>query len=118
MSFRLDLDPTTRHTIFSVLIGGVIRHTADVGLTQSIIQRYMALPSMSACLWATAIFVACTFFLNSVVCYCGFVAAAYYHDCDPISTGVSRVIRHLKERVPFGPHRVHSVCKKIDVKLV
>lgn len=83
-----DLDPTTRHTFVALILGGVVRHTADLALSQSIIQRYMALPSMGACYKATAILMVCTFMLNFTACFCGFVAAAYYYDCDPITIGV------------------------------
>ncbi|XP_034234535.1 putative sodium-dependent multivitamin transporter isoform X2 [Thrips palmi] len=85
-----DLDPTTRHTIFSLILGGVVRHTADLGLSQSIIQRYMALPSLRACYRATAIFMVCTVCLNLLACFCGFTAAAYYHDCDPLTVGIAQ----------------------------
>lgn len=84
-----DLDPTTRHTFAALLLGGVVRHTAELGLSQSIIQRYMALPSLRACYRATTIFIVCTVVLNLLACFCGFTAAAYYHDCDPLTVGVS-----------------------------
>ncbi|KAJ1520979.1 hypothetical protein ONE63_004051 [Megalurothrips usitatus] len=80
-----DLDPTTRHTIFSLILGGVVRHTADLGLSQSIVQRYMTLASLRDCYSATAIFICCTIGLNLCACFTGLVAAAYYHDCDPIA---------------------------------
>ncbi|XP_052121716.1 sodium-coupled monocarboxylate transporter 1-like [Frankliniella occidentalis] len=78
------LDLTTRHTLFTMMVGAFIGHCAHAGLGQSMIQRYLSLSSNRKAITAMWIFIAgiCTFFITS--CLAGLIISAYYHDCDPV----------------------------------
>ncbi|KAK3927999.1 Sodium-coupled monocarboxylate transporter 2 [Frankliniella fusca] len=80
----LDLDPTTRHTLFTMVLGAFIGHCAHAGLSQSMIQRYLSLSSDRKARTAMWIFILgiCVFFLTS--CAAGLIIYARYHDCDPV----------------------------------
>ncbi|KAJ1521989.1 hypothetical protein ONE63_002312 [Megalurothrips usitatus] len=80
----LDLDMTTRHTLFTMMVGAFIAHCAHAGLGQAMMQRYLSLPTDRQALTAMWIFIGgiCTFFLTSGIA--GLVMYAYYYDCDPI----------------------------------
>lgn len=84
------MDLTTRHTLFTMMVGAFIGHCAHAGLSQSMIQRYLSLSSDRQAVTAVWIFIAgiCTFFVTSGVA--GLVIYAFHHDCDPKHAKVGR----------------------------
>ncbi|XP_059618767.1 sodium-coupled monocarboxylate transporter 1-like [Phlebotomus argentipes] len=84
------LDPRTRNTFFSVVLGGMTYWLKSNAISQNMIQRYLSLPSLSAArksLWIFTIGVSC---LVVFCCYCGLLIYATYHDCDPLTTKLAK----------------------------
>ncbi|XP_055539155.1 sodium-coupled monocarboxylate transporter 1 isoform X1 [Wyeomyia smithii] len=82
----LRFDLTTRHNIYSCVIGGVIYWLKTNAVSQNMIQRYLSLPSLRAAKQALWTFIAGTLFLLGLCCYSGLLIYAKYHDCDPLTT--------------------------------
>lgn len=86
----LDLDPTIRHSFWSTVIGGFIYWNSVNGCNQSMVQRYLSLPSLTAARKAVWIFVVGIILILSFCCYNGLLIYAMYHDCDPLQTGLAK----------------------------
>ncbi|XP_034257024.1 sodium-coupled monocarboxylate transporter 1-like [Thrips palmi] len=78
------VDLTTRHTLFTMVLGAFIGHCAHAGLGQAMVQRYLSLPSNKQAITAMWIFIAgiCIFFTTSGLA--GLIIYALHHDCDPV----------------------------------
>ena len=44
--FRADPDPTVRHSVWSLIVGGTVGWLGTYGVNQASVQRYCALPSL------------------------------------------------------------------------
>ncbi|XP_033235662.1 sodium-coupled monocarboxylate transporter 2-like isoform X1 [Drosophila pseudoobscura] len=90
--------PYVRHTVWCVLIGGFFYWTSFNAVNQTMVQRYMSLPSLKKARMAMAIFtigVAC-FLL--ILCYMGLIIFGKYKDCDP---KISGLIEHDDQLLPL-----------------
>uniref|UniRef100_A0A182IL05 Sodium/solute symporter n=1 Tax=Anopheles atroparvus TaxID=41427 RepID=A0A182IL05_ANOAO len=87
---NFDINPTTRHTIWSQLIGGFVYWLQTNAVSQNMIQRYLSLPSVSAGRRALWIFVFGVCLLMSLCSYCGLLIYATYQNCDPLTTKLAR----------------------------
>lgn len=86
-----------RHTLWSQVIGGVFYWTQTNAVSQNMIQRYLALPSLRAGRIAVTIFV-CGVILIMLLCsYNGLLIYATYEKCDPLSTKVSYLLMCVVE---------------------
>lgn len=85
-----DIDPTIRHSFWSVVVGGFIYWNSVNGCSQSMIQRYLSLPSIRAARKAVWIFVIGIITILSFCAYNGLLIYAIYHDCDPLQTGLAK----------------------------
>ncbi|XP_055851278.1 sodium-coupled monocarboxylate transporter 1 [Episyrphus balteatus] len=83
-------DPTVRHTIWSQLIGGVFYWTQTNAVSQNMIQRYLALPTLKAGRRALWIFVGGVLVLMLLCSYNGLLIYATYKDCDPLQTKLAK----------------------------
>ncbi|XP_078329162.1 sodium-coupled monocarboxylate transporter 1-like [Crassostrea virginica] len=83
--FDFDPDPTTRHSFWSLLIGGMVGWTATYGVNQASVQRYCALGSLTKAKTAVMLNILGVILLMSVTCVAGIVVFAYYVEqgCDP-----------------------------------
>lgn len=77
-----------RHTLWSQLIGGVFYWTQTNAVSQNMIQRYLALPTLSAARKALAFFCIGVLILMALCSYNGLLIYATYKDCDPLTTKV------------------------------
>ncbi|XP_035919646.1 sodium-coupled monocarboxylate transporter 1 [Anopheles stephensi] len=82
--FRFDM--TTRHNIYSCVIGGVIYWLKTNAVSQNMIQRYLSLPTLAAAKKALWTFIFGTLVLLALCCYSGLLIYAKYYDCDPLTT--------------------------------
>ncbi|XP_053661255.1 sodium-coupled monocarboxylate transporter 1 [Anopheles marshallii] len=82
----LRFDMTTRHNIYSCVIGGVVYWLKTNAVSQNMIQRYLSLPSMAAAKKALWTFIFGTLVLLALCCYSGLLIYAKYYDCDPLTT--------------------------------
>ncbi|CAH1989463.1 unnamed protein product [Acanthoscelides obtectus] len=85
-----DPNPLTRHTIWSLIIGGCVYLLQNSGIDQNMLQRYMSLPTLKdgrKALWGFF------FGLSGIVLicsYCGMILYATYYKCDPLTTGLAK----------------------------
>ncbi|KAH8237975.1 hypothetical protein KR032_009371, partial [Drosophila birchii] len=90
--------PYVRHTVWSVLIGGFSYWTSFNAVNQTMVQRYMSLPSLKKARASMAIFTIGVTAFVSVCCYVGLLIFEMYKDCDPLSAGM---ITHDDQLLPL-----------------
>ncbi|XP_051858942.1 sodium-coupled monocarboxylate transporter 2 [Drosophila albomicans] len=93
-----DPSPYVRHTVWSVLIGGFSYWTSFNAVNQTMVQRYMSLPSLKQARASMAIFTIGVAAFVSVCCYVGLLIFEMYQDCDPLSAGL---ITHDDQLLPL-----------------
>ncbi|XP_017127714.1 sodium-coupled monocarboxylate transporter 1 [Drosophila elegans] len=85
--FNMDPSPTTRHTVWSVVIGGFFYWTSLFCTNQASVQKCMSLKSLrlaKIALGFAIIGLIAVFLLNF---YTGLMVFAHYADCDPLTAG-------------------------------
>ncbi|XP_050086804.1 sodium-coupled monocarboxylate transporter 2-like [Anopheles aquasalis] len=96
--FDLTLDATTRQTFWTSSVGNIFLWTGYLGLSQSCVQRIVAVPSMNHARSALWIFCVGFFIITSLNCFTGIVMFAKYFDCDPIKVGL---VQKADKLLPF-----------------
>lgn len=91
-SIRMTWDPTARTSILSMLIGTSFWFTQVNCGNQVIVQRYLSLPSSREAKYACIWFNLGVILLHVFTFYNGLLLFAKYHDCDPLSTNVSKSV--------------------------
>lgn len=86
--FSMDPNPTVRHTLWSQLVGGVFYWTQTNAVSQNMIQRYLALPTLASARKALALFCLGVLVLMGLCSYNGLLMYATYKQCDPLTTKV------------------------------
>lgn len=85
--FNFSVDPTTRHTFFTQLIGGLATYLAIYGVNQTQVQRLMSVRSLkeAACSlwWSLPILM----LLSISTCFSGLCLYYHYKSCDPLLEG-------------------------------
>ncbi|XP_031774875.1 sodium-coupled monocarboxylate transporter 1 [Apis florea] len=81
-----DWSPLTRHTIWSLVIGGFFHWLQISVINQNMIQRYLALPTLKSARRALWIFIVGVLILMGICGYAGMLIYAWYHVCDPLTT--------------------------------
>ncbi|KFB48289.1 AGAP005795-PA-like protein [Anopheles sinensis] len=85
--FNFDPNPTTRHTVFSVIIGGFFYWTSLFCTNQASVQKCMSLKSLKTAkraLYFSLLGLIAVFLMNF---YTGLMTFAHYSDCDPLAAG-------------------------------
>ncbi|XP_031637399.1 sodium-coupled monocarboxylate transporter 1 [Contarinia nasturtii] len=82
----LDINPTIRHSIWSQVFGGIIYWLQANAVSQNMIQRYLALPTLKAGRIALYIFIGGVIILMCLCSYIGLLIYATYKSCDPLTT--------------------------------
>jgi sodium-coupled monocarboxylate transporter 8/12 len=88
--FSLRLDPTIRHSFWTIVIGFTFLQISANGLNQNMIQRFMALSTVKKARTANVINIIGIIVMISISCYNGLLTYALYHDCDPLTTGLAK----------------------------
>ncbi|XP_036322430.1 sodium-coupled monocarboxylate transporter 1-like [Rhagoletis pomonella] len=86
----LSINPTVRHTLWSQLIGGVFYWTQTNAVSQNMIQRYLALPTLRAARIALFIFCFGVLIMMALCGYNGLLIYATYKNCDPLTTKLAK----------------------------
>ncbi|XP_049834467.1 sodium-coupled monocarboxylate transporter 1-like [Schistocerca gregaria] len=86
----LDVDPRVRMALPSLLLGGLMQYLYNAGVNQIMVQRYLALPTLTKANIAVWIFTAGAASLILLSTYSGLLIFARYFDCDPLTTKVAR----------------------------
>ncbi|XP_011686235.1 PREDICTED: putative sodium-dependent multivitamin transporter isoform X2 [Wasmannia auropunctata] len=79
-----DLDPTVRHTWWSVTLGGLCTFLTLVGVNQVHIQRMLSVKNMQASQKAMWLSWPITTLLITTTCFSGLAIYSKYYKCDPI----------------------------------
>lgn len=82
-----DTNPTTRHTVFSVIIGGFFYWASLLCVNQATVQKAMSLRSLSKAKLALTLSVFGLAGLFLINFYTGWLVFARYESCDPIKAG-------------------------------
>ncbi|KAG4078241.1 hypothetical protein HA402_011313 [Bradysia odoriphaga] len=83
---ELTSDFTERHSVLSLLIGGVPLYIYTCSMSQSMLQRYVALPSLKDANKALIIFMILISAFILICSYNGLLIYAWYAGCDPLKT--------------------------------
>ncbi|KAH8381946.1 hypothetical protein KR009_001131 [Drosophila setifemur] len=86
----LSIDPTVRHTFWCLFFGGIVYWTQTNAVSQNMIQRYLALPTLADARKALCIFCAGVLILMALCGYNGLLIYATYQTCDPITTKLAK----------------------------
>nr|XP_002121367.1 sodium-coupled monocarboxylate transporter 1 isoform X2 [Ciona intestinalis] len=84
---HFDLDPRYRHTFWSIIVGGTFLWLGVYAVSQSQVQRYLCCRSVNQAKgaiylnWLGLVIIISLSVMNGAILY------AFYHDCDPLSTG-------------------------------
>lgn len=81
-----DWSPLTRHTIWSLVIGGFVHWLQISAINQNMIQRYLALPTLRSARRALWFFTVGVLIIMGICGYAGMLIYAWYHECDPLTT--------------------------------
>ncbi|XP_037883312.1 sodium-coupled monocarboxylate transporter 1-like isoform X2 [Glossina fuscipes] len=94
-----DINPSMyqRQTLWGVLIGGFFYWTSFNAVNQTMVQRYMSLPSLRKAQWSIFIFTIGIIAFISVCCFAGLLVYEFYTKCDPMSAGL---ITHDDQLLP------------------
>ncbi|KAJ8920690.1 hypothetical protein NQ315_004829 [Exocentrus adspersus] len=87
---NFDLNPLSRHTIWSLVIGGSVYCLQTSSVNQNMIQRYLALPSLQSAKRALWCFFAGVVLIICLCSYCGMLIYATFYKCDPLTTMLAR----------------------------
>ncbi|GAU89243.1 hypothetical protein RvY_01815 [Ramazzottius varieornatus] len=86
--YNFSVDPKSRHTVWSVIIGGVFFWLSIYGVNQSQVQRYLSLPTLrqaQLCLWTGLPgFIA----MITITSWTGLAFYGYFRYCDPLWQGL------------------------------
>uniref|UniRef100_A0A1L8ECI2 Putative sodium-dependent multivitamin transporter n=1 Tax=Haematobia irritans TaxID=7368 RepID=A0A1L8ECI2_HAEIR len=84
---NFSVDPTTRHTVFTQIIGGMATYLAIYGVNQTQVQRLLSVRSLkdsaNALWWSLPILM----LLSFTTCFSGLCIYYYYKTCDPLLEG-------------------------------
>lgn len=84
--FNFDVDPTVRHTFWTLVVGGYATWMGNYAANQAMIQRYLTIRTLKGaqmCLWINLPALVILVGLTSLA---GLVIYAFYASCDPIGT--------------------------------
>ncbi|XP_042902836.1 sodium-coupled monocarboxylate transporter 2 isoform X2 [Parasteatoda tepidariorum] len=84
--FNLDVDPTVRHTVWSLTIGGYFTWLSIYGVSQPMVQRYLTIPNIRGARIAIWLNLPGLATIVTVTTLAGLLIYAKYFDCDPIKT--------------------------------
>ncbi|CAD6999970.1 unnamed protein product [Ceratitis capitata] len=77
-----------RQSFWAVLIGGFFYWTAFNSVNQTMVQRYMSLPSLKKGQQSIIIFTLGVVLFLSVCCFAGLLVFDFYRNCDPLNAGL------------------------------
>lgn len=80
-------DPTTRHSWFSLTIGGIFIYCSLYGINQMQVQRYLTMKDYKTAVRSLWFSWPLLTLLSVSTCFSGLAIYTAYHDCDPIKTG-------------------------------
>ncbi|XP_054742352.1 sodium-coupled monocarboxylate transporter 2 isoform X1 [Anastrepha obliqua] len=86
--FNINPSLYERQTFWGVLIGGFFYWTAFNSVNQTMVQRYMSLPTLKRGQTSITIFTLGVVLFLSVCCFAGLLVFNFYRNCDPLTAGL------------------------------
>ncbi|XP_013789203.1 sodium-coupled monocarboxylate transporter 2-like isoform X2 [Limulus polyphemus] len=83
--FNFSPDPTVRHTVWSLGIGGYFTWLAVYGVNQAMVQRYLTIPTLKGAQKTIWYNLPGLILLVLITGLAGLIVYTKYHDCDPIT---------------------------------
>lgn len=80
-----------RQSFWAVLIGGFFYWTSFNSVNQTMVQRYMSLPTLKKGQHSIVIFTFGVVLFLSVCCFAGLLVFDFYRNCDPLNAGLISV---------------------------
>ncbi|XP_057318145.1 sodium-coupled monocarboxylate transporter 1-like [Microplitis mediator] len=96
--FNMDIDPTIRHTFWSIVIGSYLHGVSGSSVSQITVQRYLAISDLKKANITIIIMSIGIVSVDLITFYMGLVIYASFYDCDPITT---QQIRKADQLLPF-----------------
>ncbi|KAK9869592.1 hypothetical protein WA026_003342 [Henosepilachna vigintioctopunctata] len=87
---NFDLDPSSRHTVWALVIGGFLYYLQSAAVNQNMIQRYLSLANVKKAKKSLWIFVTGLVLVVTLCSYAGMVIYAIYYQCDPLTTMLAK----------------------------
>uniref|UniRef100_A0A2S2NF58 Putative sodium-dependent multivitamin transporter n=1 Tax=Schizaphis graminum TaxID=13262 RepID=A0A2S2NF58_SCHGA len=85
--FNFQIDPTVRHSWWSLMLGGMFTYVSVYGVNQVQVQRYLTMKDYRTAVRTLWFSWPITAFLSLSMCFAGLAIFSMYRDCDPIKEG-------------------------------
>ncbi|XP_071451102.1 sodium-coupled monocarboxylate transporter 1-like [Hetaerina americana] len=82
--FNFDPNPLERHTVWTLVIGGYVYWTSYNAVNQTMVQRYLALPSLKDARLSMVYFTIGILLFVTFCCSAGLLIYSTYYNCDPL----------------------------------
>ncbi|KAF5280592.1 hypothetical protein FQR65_LT00345 [Abscondita terminalis] len=105
--FNMDLNPTTRCTFWTVLIGNIFSWLGFVAVNPLGVQRFTSFQCINDAKKVLVLFVFLAALTKLVSCFSGLIIYTRYIDCDPLSIGYMQLANEI---LPFYVLEVTSKC--------
>ncbi|XP_063917030.1 sodium-coupled monocarboxylate transporter 2-like [Zophobas morio] len=96
--FNFTIDPTTRDSFWAYLIGTSFLATTLIVVHQTGVQKFLALPTFTDCIWSVVFTVFNMCLVNTLGVFIGLVTYSRYKDCDPL---ISKKISKHDQLFPY-----------------
>lgn len=87
LSDSFQIDPTVRHSWWSLMLGGMFTYVSVYGVNQVQVQRYLTMKDYGTAVRTLWFSWPITAFLSLSMCFAGLAIFSKYRDCDPIKWG-------------------------------
>nr|CAD7570053.1 unnamed protein product [Timema californicum] len=84
--FNTDPSPFARNTIWTIAVGTTFGWLSSLGVSQGMVQKFIALPDLRSARLALMFFSVGLLFMKMFSACVGLIIYTAYHDCDPIIT--------------------------------
>ncbi|XP_046882568.1 sodium-coupled monocarboxylate transporter 1 [Hypomesus transpacificus] len=86
-AFNFNPDPLTRHTFWTIVVGGSIMWTSIYSINQSQVQRYISCKTLAHAKMSLYVNMVGLWVTVSLAVFSGITMFSIYKDCDPLSNG-------------------------------
>lgn len=105
--FSLDINPTTRHSTWSLVVGGIFLNLAFLGTNQMTIKKYRTCLSEKKAKRAVWIGMLLCGGFQLIAVFTGIVMYSFYRDCDPYTSG------QLERSAELLPHFIVDMFSSV-----